>query len=310
MRFINPKTDIAFKRIFGSEKASKEILKSFLNAALYAETSAIEEVEILNPYIAPRLKGMKDTFVDVQARLQNGTTVIIEMQVLNVESFEKRILYNAAKKYSMQLQEGEYYDLLKPVIALTITDFIMFKEIPNIESRFVLKDKNTLTDYPTNHLELVFLELPKFTKTLDDDLSILEKWLYFLRFASSLRVIPDSLSEIAPAFILANRMDLTEQELDDLDRKERWILDQRGAIMKALNDGTSQGIERGIAQGIEQGIEIGIAIGTERIEAVKEQKVIEIARNLLDVLDDATISLKTGLSIEIISQLRLSREQL
>ncbi|HBK65000.1 MAG TPA: transposase, partial [Cyanobacteria bacterium UBA11166] len=122
MIFINPKTDFAFKRIFGSEQ-SKDILISFLNSILYNEEEVIKDLDIINPYLAPKIRGVKDTYLDVKARLKGDKTVIIEMQVLNVESFEKRILYNAAKAYSVQLQIGEDYSLLNPVIALTITDF-------------------------------------------------------------------------------------------------------------------------------------------------------------------------------------------
>jgi predicted transposase/invertase (TIGR01784 family) len=38
--FINPKTDFAFKKIFGSEQ-SKDILISFLNAIVYNEADEI-----------------------------------------------------------------------------------------------------------------------------------------------------------------------------------------------------------------------------------------------------------------------------
>ena len=103
MRFINPKTDYAFKKIFVSEQ-SHEILISFLNAMLYEGRNTIIEIEILNPYLAPRIRGIKDTYLDVKATISDGShknsTVIIEMQVLNIEGFEKRILYNAAKTYS------------------------------------------------------------------------------------------------------------------------------------------------------------------------------------------------------------------
>ena len=126
MKFINPKTDFAFKKIFGSDQ-SKDILISFLNSILYEEKNVIEDVEILNPYQAPPIRGIKDTYLDVRAKINGGKTVIIEMQVLNVEGFEKRILYNAAKAYSIQLETGENYNLLNPVIALTITDFTMFE---------------------------------------------------------------------------------------------------------------------------------------------------------------------------------------
>ena len=79
--FINPKTDFAFKKIFGSKK-SKDILISFLNAMLYQEKPTIEDLEILDPYQAPRIKGIKDSYLDVKATLTGNKTVIIEMQVL------------------------------------------------------------------------------------------------------------------------------------------------------------------------------------------------------------------------------------
>ncbi|HBB35979.1 MAG TPA: transposase, partial [Cyanobacteria bacterium UBA9273] len=94
--FINPKTDLAFKKIFGS-KQSKDILISFLNAIVYNEQDTIKDLVILDPYQAPKIKGMKDSYLDVKATLVDNTTVIIEMQVLNVLGFEKRVLYNAAK---------------------------------------------------------------------------------------------------------------------------------------------------------------------------------------------------------------------
>ena len=91
MKFISPKTDFAFKKIFGSEQ-SHDVLISFLNAMLYDGQSRISQLEILNPYLAPRIRGVKDTYLDVKAKLDNGTSVIIEMQVLNIEGFELMIL--------------------------------------------------------------------------------------------------------------------------------------------------------------------------------------------------------------------------
>ncbi len=76
--FINPKTDFAFKKIFGS-KQSKDILISFLNAIVYNEQDIIQDLVILDPYQAPRIKGIKDSYLDVKATLVDGTTVIIEM---------------------------------------------------------------------------------------------------------------------------------------------------------------------------------------------------------------------------------------
>jgi predicted transposase/invertase (TIGR01784 family) len=191
--FINPKTDFAFKKIFGS-KQSHDILISFLNAILYDEQDEIRDLIILDPYQAPRIKGIKDSYLDVKATLSDGKTVIIEMQVLNVLGFEKRVLYNAAKSFSIQLGVGEDYTLLNPVIALTITDFEMFAGGDRILSRYRLKEKDDLTDY-SDDIELVFVELPKFKKTLDELETLVDKWLYFLKCANQLESVPPKMRE-------------------------------------------------------------------------------------------------------------------
>ena len=276
MIFINPKTDFAFKKIFGSEQ-SKDILISFLNALLYQGRAVIQDVEILNPYLAPQIQGIKDTYLDVKARITGDKTVIIEMQVLNVEGFEKRILYNAAKAYSIQLQPGEDYTILSPVIALTITDFEMFEHLNQVISNFILKEKRLLTDYPINDLELVFVELPKFSKSLEELETLTEQWIYFIKTARTLETIPESMAqvpEIRKAFEVANQANLTKEELEALEQREMYIHDQRNAIRRALRQG-------------------------------KEETRREIAKQLLDVLDEETISRKTGLSLEEVRQFKI-----
>ncbi len=95
-------------------------------------------------------------------------------------------MYNAAKAYSIQLGQGEQYKFLNPVIALTITDFKMFSEFEAVISRFVLKEQDYLVNYPSCDLELVFVELPKFTKTLAEIETLTEKWMYFLQHTREL----------------------------------------------------------------------------------------------------------------------------
>ncbi|MEM8544741.1 MAG: Rpn family recombination-promoting nuclease/putative transposase [Cyanobacteria bacterium P01_H01_bin.119] len=251
MAFINPKTDFAFKKIFGSPQ-SQPVLISFLNGLLYGGTDAIAALDILNPYQAPRIRGMKETYLDVKAVLNNGTSVIIEMQVLNIEGFEKRILYNAAKTYSTQLGQGDNYTLLNPVIALTITDFIMFEELSAYRSCFVLKEKDFLIDYPTHDLELVFVELPKFERSLEQLGGLMEQWLFFLKHARQLPNIPDEMESVPAlrqAFEFASQSNLSPEELEELEHQEIFLHDQRNAIKRALNQGLEQGREEGLEQG-------------------------------------------------------------
>jgi len=92
MRFLDVKTDYAFKKVFGSDN-SKNILLSFLNSLdIFNGQEVIEDLTIVDHYQVPVIQGMKDTYVDVKATLSSGTKVIIEMQVLNVVGFEQRIL--------------------------------------------------------------------------------------------------------------------------------------------------------------------------------------------------------------------------
>jgi predicted transposase/invertase (TIGR01784 family) len=279
MKFLDVKTDYAFKRVFGAEE-SVPLLISFLNAILdYTGEREIVDLTILDPYLAPKLQGMKDTYVDVRATLKNKTSVIIEMQVLPVEGFEKRVLYNMVKQYANQLNKGQVYQLLNPVIAITFTNFVMFKGFDKYQSAFELLEKETFTQY-NGDIELVFIELPKFKKELDQLTDIKDKWIYFIKNAGELDYIPDTLKEqpcIEDAFERVNECAMSAEELEIQTKRQIFIQDQLGALSLAT----------------KQGIELG-----------KQEEKLEIARNLLDVLDDATIALKTGLTLEQIQALR------
>jgi predicted transposase/invertase (TIGR01784 family) len=124
MRFINPKIRFAFTRIFGSAK-NTDILISFLNAMLYEGQPIIGSLEIIDPYVVLKIIGAKDSYLDILAKLSNGTSVIIEIQVLYVQTLAKLVLYNSAKTYGTQLIMEELYKGFQPVISLMIADFEM-----------------------------------------------------------------------------------------------------------------------------------------------------------------------------------------
>ena len=166
MQFLDVKTDFAFKRVFGSEQ-SKAVLLDFLNAIIdFGEDTSITDLTIVDPYQIPLLKGMKDSYVDVKAVLFNQSRVIIEMQVLNVEGFEKRVLYNAAKLYSTQLKKSQQYATLEPIIALTITDFEMFPELRKAISYWDLREREVLLKY-SDDIQLIFFRAAQIHQSTD-----------------------------------------------------------------------------------------------------------------------------------------------
>lgn len=243
MRFISPKTDFAFKKIFGSSE-SKDILVSFLNALIYGGNPKIKDLEIIDPYNAGSVVELKDSYLDVKAVLDDESTVLVEMQVLNVDAFGKRVVYNLAKTYSNQLSSGSGYSSLKPVIALIITDFKMFSETERVINSFRFKEEELMFDYRDRELRMVFVELPKFKKELPELSSLTEKWIYFMKSAPSLEAVPTVLGEvpeIEKAFQIANKANMTVKELEELHKREVFIEDRRGEIIKARREGREEG---------------------------------------------------------------------
>jgi predicted transposase/invertase (TIGR01784 family) len=293
MRFISPKTDFAFKKIFGSTD-SKDILISFLNAILYRGEPTIKDLEILNPYSASRVTGLKDTYLDVKAKITGDKTVIIEMQVLNVAAFDKRVLYNAAKTYATQLKSGEGYWKLKPVIALTITDFVMFENQERVISHFVFKENEDLFDYPNHELELFFVELPKFHKELDDLETLTEKWIYFMKNTNQLEAVPETMEivpEIGKALRIANQANLTPEELEDLEKREMFLEDQQGAIIKGRQEGKQEGIKEGKLELVVRLLERRVGEILPDIESRIRRLSIEQLENLGEAVLDFTSTL-------------------
>ena len=290
MKFLDVKTDFAFKKVFGSPQ-SENLLKSFLNSILYNNsTQQITSLVIVDPYSVPQIKGMKETYVDVKAQLNDGSQVIVEMQVLHHPSFEQRILYNATQHYSKQLLVGENYTLLNPVVALTIVDFVLFdnpgadnKPSPHL-SRFKLMETQTLTEY-SGDIELVFVELPKFKTSNPDLLAMQDQWVYFIKNAGHLSEVPQELAksnEFKQAFEIINEAGMSAEELEAQYKRREFIAINKGALEQALAKGLAEGEAIGVGKGKAEGV---------------AEATLAIARTLkAQCIDIATIMLATGLT--------------
>ena len=226
MQFADPRTDFAFKLVFGNENA-KDVLISFLNAVLGLEgIYAISGVTILNPYQAPKIPTLKHSYLDVKCRDHRGVEFVVEMQVQYAEGFEKRIPYNAYKAYVEQIPSG--------VIAITIVDFIMFPEFEHYLSRHEFRETLSDSCY-LDQIRHYFIELPKFTKEEAELETTIEKWCYFLKHAGHLEVIPEKLNDpqIRKAFELASRANMTREEWEAYDEAAVRMQDDRGMVAAA-----------------------------------------------------------------------------
>ena len=288
MKFADPTTDFAFKKIFGSED-HKNVLIGFLNSILDLP-AAIVDVTLANPYQVPKIAELKDTVLDVRATDQDGQHFIVEMQVQKDVAFAKRSLYYTAKSYVQQLGAGQHYSVLEKVYFVGVLNFSIFDNNKYITRHLILEtetQQNLLADF-----EFTFIELPKFKKTLQALINDEDKWLYFLQNAEKLDNIPEPFQTpvFKEAFEIATQSIWNKNELEVYEYQQMQRMIRESAEATAKNEGWQKGLQEGLQEGRQEGWQ----------EAQKT-----IARNLLDLLDDATIAQKTGLTPEQIKRLRL-----
>ena len=240
MKFVDIKNDIAFRKIFGNENR-KEVLISFLNAVLLLENDKkIVDVDILTPYQLPDLKGGKVTIVDVKAKDQSNQNYIVEMQVAEVDGFDKRVLYYASKSYSAQIDRGDLYEKLNPIFFIGILDFEVTQNNDYL-SRHKILDTETGENF-IKDIEFNFIELPKFNKKENELASIIDQWVYFIKNSEKLEVIPESVKDegLKNAYQDANKHNWTKEELEAYDYVLMREQDERGRMSFALKKALKQ----------------------------------------------------------------------
>ncbi|HPN72187.1 MAG TPA: Rpn family recombination-promoting nuclease/putative transposase, partial [Saprospiraceae bacterium] len=167
MRYLDPKNDLIFKRVFGEHP---NITMSFLNALLPLEDgNKIISIEYMQTELVPEKPQLiKNSIVDVRCKDSFDRQFIVEMQMIWVETFKYRVLFNASKTFVRQLQKTEDYIKLKTVFALSLIDDIFEKDNEDYYHHYKLTNQNDLKK-TIDGLELIFVELPKYKlKNLND----------------------------------------------------------------------------------------------------------------------------------------------
>jgi predicted transposase/invertase (TIGR01784 family) len=246
--FADPKTDIIFKRIFGT-KARKHLLIQLLDAMLQLKGDRrIKDLSFLSPEQVPEKAEMKLSIVDVKCKDERGIEYVVEMQVVHVGAFEQRVVYNASKAYAQDLPSGGQYADLDDVVAVTICDFTLWPDSAEPDSRNVpmlshwhMQEQSSGT-LGLPQIKYVFLELPKYDAGPHPQ-SMLDKWAHFFRETEDLDVIPPELAEepFLEAFEVARRALFTAFETTAYERAKIAEQDARGAINRGREEGREEG---------------------------------------------------------------------
>lgn len=244
-RFLDPKNDVAFKKIFGSEK-NKDIVIHFLNDMVtFKEQGKIVSVTFLKTEQDLETVAKKTSLVDVLCKDEKGNIYIVEMQMAKEKGFEKRAQYYASKAYISQAHvRGKYYQL-KEVIFLAISNFIMFPNKKAYKSDHVILDKKELTN-DLKDFSFTFLELPKFDKDINHLETMIEKWAYFFKNAEEtseedFAKIIEGDEVMKRAFSELNRFSWSDEELLTYDQAEKYETVYLASMEQKYDEGVAKG---------------------------------------------------------------------
>ena len=309
-RYIDLCTDFGFKKIFGTE-ANKSLLMDFLNSLLGDTEGKIDSITYLNSEQLADNADSRQAAFDVYCKSRSGSYFVVEMQVAEQSHFAERTLFYATFPLREQAQRGRRWRFeFDRVYVISILDFTMDRtRSGDYRMEYVLYDpvrRHQLTD----RLKLIYLQLPLFTKQLQDLETVFEKWLYLLRYLQELDSPPEGL--VGKVFErLFEQSEIARMSVRDQQRYERALLDlwtmnsaldfreQRGrkrGLAEGRKQGLAEGHEQGLAEGMEQGHEQGLAEGMEKgLEQGRlEERRLLAERMKAAGLDDNTIARLTG----------------
>jgi predicted transposase/invertase (TIGR01784 family) len=292
MSKVNPKIDLVFKKLFGSEE-NKDILMSLINAIL-PENQQVKKITLKNPYNVSDYAEGKLSILDIKAEDEQGRLFDVEMQIRGSKFYGKRALFYWAKMFGAQLDyvldetqenndlEVSYLDL-KKCIVISLLDFNFFDD-KEYHHFYTLKDGKTNERHKDlDYLDLYFIELKKYKGKLQDVKTTLERWITFLNNANKYdtKKLPQELAEIreiVKASKTLEAMYLDETEKGYYDSQQKFWLDQN-TFMK------------------------------EAVEQAELNRNIEIAKKLIKRnLSNNDIAEDTGLTVEQIEQLRSEKQ--
>lgn len=283
-KYINPFTDFGFKKLFG-EESNKDLLIDFLNELLYEEQGKIVDLTYLNNEQLGRSELDRRAIFDLYCENERGEKFIVELQKAKQNFFKDRSVYYATFPIAEQAKQGANWNFeLKAVYTIGILDFI-FDEDKN-DDKYLYKVK--LTDIETHKvfydkLTFIYLQMPKFKKSVDELTTRFDKWLYILKNLSQLDDIPPVLQEYVfnKLFNIAEISKFSQAQYQSYENSLKYYRDLKNSMDAKFDEGR----EVGLAQGIY----------LEKQRMTKQLKLINT--------DITIIAQLTGLSVDEIEKL-------
>jgi len=277
-RFLDPKNDLTFKRVFGEHK---HLCMSLLNNILLLE-KPIVNIEYQTGELIPELVDvLRNTIVDVRCTDSEGRQFLVEMQLFWNESFKSRVLLNASKAYVKQLDKTEDFKLLHPVYALSFVN-------DTFEKSYEMKDEYyhhykivniSNTEKQIEGLEFFFVELPKFKPQNRAEKKLHELWLRFLtEINEKTKEIPQEFldnKELLEAVSYVERGAYTKEQLEAYDKWKIDTMTARSMLSAAEAKGEAVNQKKVIDNGIRAGYSIDVISTITGLTSAEVMKIME-----------------------------------
>ena len=295
-KFINPFTDVGFKRIFGQEM-SKDLLIDFLNCLFDGERH-IEDVTFLDKEQLPDNARDRGLIYDVYCQTATGEHIIVEMQNKDQLRFKERALLYLSKAIvgqSHRGKDGDSYEI-DAVYGIFFMNFHNSRFERKFRTDVALMDMDTHEVF-SDKIRMIYMQLPEFQKKEQECESLFDRWIFLLKNMSVLERLPwesqhrlfRKLSQICETAAL------TADEFRRYEESIRIYRDNMAIASKEHSDGLAEGLAKGRAEGLAEGLAQGIAQG---IAQGQNEKSLEIAKRMrADGLSDELIEKYTGLAV-------------
>jgi predicted transposase/invertase (TIGR01784 family) len=252
-KYINPFTDYGFKRLFG-EEPNKDLLLDFLNELLKEEQGTITELSYLKNENLGSTELNRKAIFDLYCTNEKGEKFIVELQKTKQKFFKDRTVYYSTFPIQEQAVVGSDWNFeLKKVFTIAILDFV-FDEDKNEPNKFRYDVK--LTEQETkqvfyNKLTFIYLEMPKFNKTVEELETRFEKWLFVLKNLHKLDRIPEKLKEniFVQLFETAEISKFSQQEYQDYENSLKYYRDMKNSLDTAKDERSIEIAKKGLKEG-------------------------------------------------------------
>ena len=243
MSKLRVKSDIVFKRIF-AHKGNEEFLIQFLSALLKVNITNIDIMHDI--HLEKDIEEDKLGILDVRAIIDKKEIVNIEIQIKDLKNIVQRSTFYASKIVSNQLVQAEQYQNIKPVIAICILDyeFLPYEDYIN-DTKTVLSNHR---DYEINpYIKYIYIELPKFRKSVKKYDDIISQWLTFIDGVNS-RGLEEAMEKNETVRKAQEELEYLEGDeafKRKVELKEKYEKDMNSAIHYGREEGMKKGLQEG-----------------------------------------------------------------